>query len=579
MLFVFASTLLFLLALSGTGLFLGAMLNFSALPNPWLWLWLGFFVSSTLAMGGSLVLPLNTGSLVIFFALGGWGMFLRYKKFKGNFFKPTPNSTAKRVFLFVGLYFLFYLSCRLAYSEWPGQWSDTGGYHAQIIRWANEYGTLPGLGNLYGRLGFNSSWHSLAAVFDNGLWDARSAWIMTALELCGIFFYLLYELCFNNDRRFKLYALFLFPWIAVMALIARPLLYYDNPCLILNSIVILESYRLTRVPKEKLLQYASVVVMLSAASFVIKQMAGVSGIFSSCLVFYLLYKNRMLSPKSVLKIWLLPFAALCIWMGRNAILTGYPFYPLPVTALPFNWTMSIDHVKDYYYAILAWARMPSSEYLLFLKQGGKGFFWFRPWLWSNFSNIRFWVWVFIPFMTALPFWLRSLKEKCVEGFYFLLWSLSCFVYWFFTAPDMRFGSGFFWTFLALGVLFAPSRWFGTMIQSFLRKKRMLRGALSSLGVTVLLSGCAMVFFSPARNFCFIGKIPSYPVKKYVMETPNSSLTIWVPEDGTWNLGNAPLPCAPETLISDRLVLRQTGRLEKGFKWDLKDYKENATQEP
>jgi hypothetical protein len=482
MLFVFASTLLFLLTLSGTGLFLGTVLKFSALPNPWLWLWLGFFVSSTLAMGGSLVLPLNGASLVVFFAWGGWGVFLHSQKLDRGFLKSTSNSTTKRVFLFVGLCFLFYLSSRLAYSAWPGRWSDTGGYHAQIIRWANEYGTPPGLGNLYGRLGFNSSWHSLAAVFDNGLWDARSAWIMTVLELCGIFFYLLHELCFNNDRRFKLYALFLSPWIAVMALIARPLLYYDNSCLILNSIVVLESYRLIRVSKERLLQNASVVTMLCTASFVIKQMSAVSGIFSSCLVFYLLCKNRMFSLKSVLKIWFLPFVAVCIWIGRNAILTGYPFYPLPVAALPFDWTMSIDHVKDYYYAILAWGRMPSSEYLFFLKQGGKGFFWVRSWLWSNLSSIRFWVRVFIPFMAALPFWLWSLKEKRAERFYFFLWSCACFLYWFFTAPDMRFGSGFFWTFWALGVVFAPSQWFEAMMQFFLYKKRMLLGGLSSLGV-------------------------------------------------------------------------------------------------
>jgi hypothetical protein len=423
-------------------------------------------------------------------------------------------------------------------------------------------------------LGFNSSWHSLAAVFDNGLWDARSAWIMTALELCGIFFYLLHELCFNEDRRFKLYALFLSPWIAAMALIARPLLYYDNSCLILNSIVVLESYRLMCAPKERFLQNASMVVMLSTASFVIKQMTGVSGIFSSCLIFYLLYKNRMLSLKSVLRIWFLPFIAMCIWVGRNAILTGYPFYPLPVAALPFDWTMSVDHVKLYYYAILAWARMPSSEYLLFLRQGGKGFFWFHPWLWNNLSNTRFWVRVFIPFLAALPFWLWSLKEKCVEGFYFFLWSLSCFVYWFFTAPDMRFGSGFFWTFLALGVLFAPSQWFETTMQSFLRKKRI--GALTGLGVAVLLGSYAMTFFSPARNFWCVGRIPSYPVKEYIVGTPNSSFAVWVSEDRA--LGNAPLPCIPARSISDRLMLRQAGHLEKGFKWDSKDYEENEAKE-
>ena len=42
---------------------------------------------------------------------------------------------------------------------------DTGLYHAQAIRWLEEYGIVPGLGNLHIRLAYNSAFMSLQSLF------------------------------------------------------------------------------------------------------------------------------------------------------------------------------------------------------------------------------------------------------------------------------------------------------------------------------------------------------------------------------------------------------------------------------
>lgn len=42
---------------------------------------------------------------------------------------------------------------------------DTGLYHAQSIRWIEEYGILPGLGNLHSRLAYNSAAFCLSALY------------------------------------------------------------------------------------------------------------------------------------------------------------------------------------------------------------------------------------------------------------------------------------------------------------------------------------------------------------------------------------------------------------------------------
>lgn len=42
---------------------------------------------------------------------------------------------------------------------------DTGLYHAQAIRWIEEYGVVPGLGNLHSRFAYNSSALCLCALY------------------------------------------------------------------------------------------------------------------------------------------------------------------------------------------------------------------------------------------------------------------------------------------------------------------------------------------------------------------------------------------------------------------------------
>jgi hypothetical protein len=52
---------------------------------------------------------------------------------------------------------------------------DIQGYHLQAVRWAAEFGSVPGLANLHGRLGFNSALDPLAALLSSpgGLWLGR----------------------------------------------------------------------------------------------------------------------------------------------------------------------------------------------------------------------------------------------------------------------------------------------------------------------------------------------------------------------------------------------------------------------
>ena len=66
----------------------------------------------------------------------------------------------------VKLLILLFLSLLLAYGTSRGfMHVDTGLYHAQAIRWIEEYGVVPGLGNLHSRFAYNSAAFALCALF------------------------------------------------------------------------------------------------------------------------------------------------------------------------------------------------------------------------------------------------------------------------------------------------------------------------------------------------------------------------------------------------------------------------------
>ncbi len=76
---------------------------------------------------------------------------------------------------------------------------DTGLYHAQSIRWIEEYGIVPGLGNLHCRLAYNSSSFSLSALYSMKFLGGQSFHVMS-----GFLAFRVAKICFEGIRRGKL---------------------------------------------------------------------------------------------------------------------------------------------------------------------------------------------------------------------------------------------------------------------------------------------------------------------------------------------------------------------------------------
>jgi hypothetical protein len=563
MLFLFVSITVFGLSLCGAGCLFSRIFGYSSPRNPWIYFWLGFFIVSTLSMFVSLFAPINLMALIIFFILGAAGLPFFYSECK----KATAqfDSLERKIFIFIAFFAFIVITCFGAYKSWSGAY-DTDLYHAQIIRWYNEYGTPPGLGNLHTRLAFNSSWLSLAALFDNGIWDDRSAWIMPALSLFGGIFYCLHELIFSQKTGTRLYVLCILLWIGlkVASGSASPSLYYDTPVHILNALLLLEAYYIlsgyTGNLSKKEIHDSAILLMLSAGAFMIKPIGAVSLLFSGLLTLYLLVRNTKQSVSSWCIIITPALCAIAVWVTKNIFLSGYPLYPLPIFAMPFDWTMSFGSVNGNYLTLLAWARMPGPGYRQSLENGF--FYWFIPWLISNLKSKDFLSLAVLPSFLSLLFWfLVARYVKIKKALYFFIWTFFSIIYWFITAPDLRFGDGFFWVWVGTAFLFFASDDSHFEIANFWKNPK-IRIAFFYFWGLGILGGIGFNIISQKRDLISIGTIPSRPVKEYSVDTV-PPFNVWIPLDPDDDrTGNSPLPSTP---LPGSLEMREPGNLGKGFR--------------
>ena len=567
MLFLFVSVIVFGLCLCGAGCLFGRLLGYSSPRNPWVFFWLGFSGVSALSMLVSLFVPINLLCLVIFLVLGAAGFPIFYGECK----KATTqfDSSEKKIFILIAFLSVFVITCLSAYSSWSNWAYDTDLYHVQVIRWYNEYGTPPGLGNLHTRLALNSSWLSLAALFDNGIWDARSAWVMPALSLLGGIFYCLNELIFSRRNGTRLYVLCILLWIGLKIGLSytTPSLYYDTPVHIVNAVIILEAYYVLSGNNgnlsKKRISASSILLVISVGTFMIKPIGAVSLLFSGLLALYLLVRNRNQTISSWFIVFTPAMCALTIWITRNIFLSGYPLYPLPIFAMPFDWTMSFESIEDIYLGILAWARIPDISWWYSHFHENGFFYWFIPWLIRNLNSTAFFVLVVLPSFISLLLWFLVVRYiKIKKAFYFFIWTFFSILYWFISAPDIRFGDGFFWVWIGTAFLFLLPNGSHFNITD-LWKSRKIRIAFFYFWGLGILGGIGFTIMSPVRSLFFIGTVPSRPVKEYIVDTI-PSFSVWMPlypED--YRTGNSPLPSTPYTPTN--LEMREPGNLGKGFK--------------
>jgi hypothetical protein len=412
---------------------------------------------------------------------------------------------------------------------------DSALYHVQSIRWATAYPAIPGIGNLHGRLAFNSHFFLLCGLFDgtwlglkNGfplnslvvlllLWRMMARWVAAYRQGDGVDF-LFYLMNFG-------FALFF-----LVKIVHSPTPDVFVAVLIWWVLIWIKDFK-----EGKTTSYIVPLALCFLAPTV-----KLSAIFTLCFLPVFL----QISLRNVLKIAALGAVMLLPFLMRNYVLSGWLVYPFPsIDLFQVDWKIPLEQVIAEKQFIESWSRifaydmqrtlaMPLREWLPYW-WAGQAVFW-KSILLLNILSIV---------LLLLGGVKRNFLQRWEMGLTGAL--LINVAFWFKTAPDPRFAAGFLLGNAALAASYCVR-------------------LLPALPTKVKTTGMNAAFlFLYLAVFGLIGlKAKSLTIKDLYQPRPMEQIVarrynwtgwpLWIPEVGE-RCFDCPIPCAPQ--VNERLRLR------------------------
>lgn len=330
---------------------------------------------------------------------------------------------------------------------------DTYLYHAQAIRWIEEYGVVPGLGNLHNRLAYNSSFMCLQALFSlkwltgvsqhtvNGFW----VWLMGGYATLGMKAW--HERKFRPSDGFRLILLiYMFEYSSVVTLSSPGT---DLLALGLMIFLFAEWLGLMEDHETDISSYAFLCI-LAVFAVTVKLSVGAMPLLILYPLVSLIKKKqwkRIGGYVLTCVLVVLPF------LIRNVILSGYLIYPYPELDLfQVDWKMPTFTALFDRYEIRVWGQgvrdinkwnAPITE-------------WFPAWLssidsWKRMLLIANGVSIPIVLWNA-AYEIRNKRDGRLLHITFVI--LAGLMLWLTGSPDIRYGGGYLWMLpmLCLGVM-------------------------------------------------------------------------------------------------------------------------------
>ena len=393
--------------------------------------WLSFFI------------PLDYTYLLIFTIVLSFYLLIFQKnnitKLIKSFNLINPQFTLiHKAALIVSLLLFIYLS-----SLQPVH-GDTQIYHMQLIRWLSEFGIVPGIANLYPRLGLGSNWFNLISFFYYPHVTTENFTYLNAAMVSWFFVWLFSKWHFHYKNsiniNFKILSIYYFSLLLFSFFdwqLFRDSANSTNYDFIVTAftIIVISYFFEALVNNDERKNFSMIVFVFSLSVISFK----FSGIFIGALLFY-----HLLFTLSTVK-WhyliIFGFIILSPIFIRNYITTGYPIFPLPLSIYPPDWQFPKEMTEIFYNYILNSNKLYNTGYQFTINFSATAFNWIPYW----FKGIL-WKHIIIFFLAISPVIFLFLHPKIISnrkrfiGFVLSLLFMICG--WFFTAPDPgRFGYG------------------------------------------------------------------------------------------------------------------------------------------
>lgn len=430
---------------------------------------------------------------------------------------------SKQQLFIVLVVFFFALSHRQSSTNY-----DTGLYHLQSLRWITEYQIVPGLGGLHGRLAFNSMIFPIAGIVDR----AGVGWISNFLVIFFALTSMLMRFWVAASRSTRSRIEFWFLLFAILVISENSFFVRDLHW-VLNSdsiIVVLILYWTAAALRLATSAHPATDISLIVLSGVLATTVklSVAPLLLPAVVLAWIHRKDI-EATSVWRVSTVAGIAFMVWMLRSFTLSGCAVYPVASTCIfELPWAQLESYVRGEAMSIRSWARKPwDYDFARVLKD--------MAWLPSWIGAVRqdpaiILLLVFAPLGSVAGLLRRKVDERPWRGLHIIASGLIvCLIFWFWSAPDPRFGRGFIVAFALLGA---------SVVFSLLPD----RPQFSRYVPALVLAGLFLVSFRGLRlqasdYFYTIPKVTAYEVKGL------GGRQLFVPK-GSDQCWDHKLPCTP-----------------------------------
>ena len=432
-------------------------------------IWLGWVFGLLFFAVYHLFFPIDAFASCLFYFSGIIYFFIKYGKKLMAFIKSVGTLKVSAILIILFASSIIAIQMPVNY--------DTGLYHLNSIRWANEHHIIKGIGNVHVRLGLNQLFFLYAAslnyhpLFNDYAFHAANSFLYAVFAASMV-------LSGTTVDLFLLCLFFYIPmpyyWIANPTPdVASTLLQITAFWFFIEAV----SFRPDRKDKAHIISLAAI---LSAILVTVKlsNIVFASGLGLITLIYCRKYPFDAVGKKVFLKAFGFIGFFFCLWMLRGYIQTGYPAFPSDIGGIKFDWAVP-KRLANYmencvYCGSRTNGQIVNPKHPIFKEKWA----WIDAWIKWNFFNENEYLsgdfqtdtvtWIMLIFFPMIMFnwgmgsimlftvsvalfviWLRALFrkkglfEQTSYMFYLFLVALASIIFWFFVAPEVRFANGIF----------------------------------------------------------------------------------------------------------------------------------------
>jgi len=422
-------------------------------------MWLGLLLVTVVLLGSSLIWPLSSGSVLavmiaLVLTMGAVTAVMGFRP--KQFARRNRSGFAKRTWAPLLVALILVAAFLAVAALGPVTNYDTGLYHLGAIRYVADFGTIPGLANLFNPFGYANSQFVLAAFLGNGPWAGNGYRLINGLLVLLLLLDLLLRFL-RPSRKPGDYVLLIGSGLIVVPLLGLADYLVTSPTsdTAVMILTLIASAYLTdaAVTSKWFAGDASVAIGAAVLAFLMRPtMVAFLGFLLIALV--LLYAGRpRKSPGELIPVVLisaLSLAGVGLQAVRDYYLSGWLFYPLSLHGFDVPWrTLDPAANRD---MTLAVARNPV-DYV----NATHGWAWVGPWLrrlpqqWETYEialSVVIVIACLVSAKSGRPLRIRRLIVVIAPA------GLSVMFWWLLTPPSFRFAWGPIFASMAI-----PAGWF------------------------------------------------------------------------------------------------------------------------